>query len=151
MFAIRPTALRRAAPLALLCALALPGCSKKNEPTGPRGDATGEHLVAFASDRGRAAGDYGIALYDVDQGGFHALPNLDEAGSESDPCISNDGRFVTFAATRGGGTTGSDVFIYDRLIQLLLPTPGLNTARDESWPRFTYDSVHLAFVTKLAS
>ncbi|HEY6196230.1 MAG TPA: hypothetical protein VI504_14435 [Candidatus Eisenbacteria bacterium] len=147
----RAAGLRAAAPLVLLSALVLAGCSKKDAPTGPRGDATGEHLVAFASDRGRAAGDHGIALYDVDQAGFHGLPGLDDAGSESDPCISNDGRFLTFIATRGGGSTGSDVYIYDRLNQLLLPTPGLNSARDESWPRFTYDSVHLAFVTKLAS
>src|ERR1043166_7811549 len=147
----RAPALHAAAPPGLLSALVLAGCSKKDEPTGPRGDATGEHLVAVATDRGRTAGDLGIALYDLDLGGFHALPNLYDAGSESDPCVSNDGRFLAFAAARGGGTTGGNVYLYDRLNEVLLPTPGLNSVRDESWPRFSYDSVHLAFVTAPAS
>lgn len=143
---------RRAAPLALLSALWLAGCGgKSSQPAGPAGDNSGERLVVFASDGGRPAGDHGIALYDFDLGAFHSLAGLDDVGSESDPCISNDGNFVVFSATRGSGATGSDIYIYDRLKQALLPTPGLNTARNESWPRFTYDSVHLAFVTSLAT
>lgn len=147
----RPFA-RRADALALLSALLLAGCGgKSSQPTGPAGDNSGERLVVFASDGGRPAGDHGIGLYDFDAGGFHSLKNLDDVGSESDPCISNDGNFVVFSATRGSGATGSDVYIYDRLNQVLLPAPGLNTVRNESWPRFTYDSVHLAFVTQLGT
>lgn len=143
---------RLAKLFALACAFALAGCGgKSNQPTGPKGDVAGERLVAFASDRGRPAGDHGIALYDLLAGGFRSLAGLDDVGSESDPCISNDGNFVTFAATRGGGATGSDVYIYDRLNQVLLPTPGLNTARDERWPRFTYDSIKLAFTRETAT
>lgn len=139
-----------AACLACLAAGSLTGCGKKSQPAGPVGESGGDHLVAFATDRGRAAGDYALALYDLDAGGFHSLANLDAAGSESEPCVSDDGNFVSFAATRGS-STGSDLYIYDRLNQVLLPTPGLNTVRDETWPRFTYDSVHLAFVTRLAA
>ena len=142
----------RAVRLVLLSALLLAGCGgKSSQPTGPAGDNSGERLVVYASDGGRPAGDHGIALYDFDAGGFHSLKNLDDVSGEADPCVSNDGNFVAFTATRGSGATGSDIYIYDRLNQALLPTPGLNTVRNESWPRFTYDSVHLAFVTTLAT
>src|SRR5712671_780600 len=108
MARIRTLAARHAArlarTLALLLACAIAGCSKKDQPTGPRGDNTGEHLVAYASDQGRPAGDHGIALYDMDVGGFRSLANLDDAGSEAEPCISDDGNFVAFSATRGTGT-----------------------------------------------
>ena len=132
--------------LALLALLALTGCGKGNTSTGPTGDTTGEHLVVFSTDRSRPAGDHGLALYDLDAGGFRGIPNLDATGQELDPCVSNDGNFIAFRAVRGDGSTGSDLYVYDRLNQALLATPNLNTTRDETWPRFTYDSVKLAFV-----
>ncbi len=135
-----------------LFALPLVSCGKKSTaPTGPNGDNAGEHLVAFTSDRGRAAGDQAIALYDIDLNGFRAMPGIDAAGSESDPCLSNDGNFIVFTASRTGGTTGSDLYLYDRFNEALLSTPNLNTVRDESWPRFTYDSAKLAFVRALST
>jgi len=127
------------------------GCGGNSQPTGPNGDNGGEHLVVFASDRGRAAGDHGLALYDLDQNGFRALPNLDATGSESDPCMSNDGNFIVFSATRGGGSTGTDLYLYDRFNEGLLSTPNLNTVDNESWPRFTYDSARLLFVRTLST
>jgi Tol biopolymer transport system component len=135
--------------LALLC---FSGCAgNPTQPSGPSGDNSGEHLVVFATDRARAAGDYALGLYDLDNAGFRSLANLDAAGVESEPCLSNDGGFIAFAATRGSGATLSDIYLYDRLTQALIPTPGLNTTGAESWPRFTYDSVQLAFVTQLVS
>jgi Tol biopolymer transport system component len=146
-----PTLRQALRPAALLALLLATGCGKGNESTAPTGDNTGEHLVIFATDRARPAGDHGLALYDFDAPGFRGMPNLDATGSESDPCLSNDGNFVAFAAVRGSGSTGSDLYVYDRLNQGLLPTPNLNTTLDESWPRFTYDSVKLAFVRRLGS
>jgi len=135
-------------PVAL--ALLLAGCGgNPSQPVGPKGDNTGEHLLIYTSDAGRPAGEHGIVLYDFDRNVFHALPNLDAPGSEFDPCLSNDGNFITFSATRGA--TGSDIYVYDRLNEGLLPTPGLNSAQDETWPRFTFDSVKLAFVRRLAT
>ncbi len=158
---MRPTFARRPSVLALavlalavlaLAVLALAGCGgNPTQPGGPPGDNAGNHLVVFATDRARTAGDYALGLYDLDNAGFRSLANLDAAGVESDPCLSNDGNFIVFSATRGSGATLSDLYIYDRLAQQFLPTPGLNSARAESWPRFTYDSVKLAFVTRLAS
>lgn len=144
-----PCIARRTAMCTLLATLPLTGCGKKPQPTGPTGDNTGVHLVAYATDEGRTAGDHGIALYDLDVGKFRSLAHLDASGSESEPCLSDDGNFVAFAATRGSESTGSDLYVYDRLHQALLETPSLNTVRDESWPRFTYDSVKLAFAQQL--
>lgn len=145
---------RRNHPLvlaALALAALLAGCGGNSQPTGPNGDNGGNHLVVFTSDRGRAAGDQGLALYDLDQNGFRALPNVDAPGSESDPCLSNDGNFIVFSATRGGGSTGSDLYLYDRFNEGLLATPNLNTVNHELWPRFTYDSAKLVFVRALST
>ena len=136
---------------ALVALLLVSGCGKGNDATAPTGDNTGEHLVIFATDRARPAGDHGLALYDFDAAGFRGMPNLDGTGEETQPCLSNDGNFVAFRATRGSGATGSDLYVYDRVNQGLLATPNLNTTQDESWPRFTYDAVKLAFVRKLGS
>ena len=148
-----PTRSQHLPRLIALASLAwLTGCGgKTGESTGPGGDNTGSHLVVFASDRGRPAADHGIALYDLDVNGFRSLAGLDADGSETDPCLSNDGGFIAFSATRGGGATGSDLYLYDRLNQGLLATPNLNTIRNETWPRFTYDAVKLAFVRNLSS
>jgi Tol biopolymer transport system component len=141
-----------AALATLTVALALAGCGgNPTKATGPRGDVTGEHLVVYTSDAGRTAGDHGIVLFDFDLAAFHALPGIDAPGSEFDPCLSNDGGFIAFSAARSTSRTDSDVFLYDRLNQGLIATPNLNTAADETWPRFTYDSVHLAFVRRLPS
>ncbi|HEV2104115.1 MAG TPA: hypothetical protein VGU27_00190 [Candidatus Eisenbacteria bacterium] len=150
---MRPTSIRparRALPpaLAALAALAVlaAGCSKTGKVTGPQGDDSGEHLVAFASDR-NSPGTFHVYLYDLDQLGFHLLPGLTAGESDREPAISNDGRFIAFSAVRArGGAGGRDVYVYDRLQQQLVATPGLNTAADEVQPRFTYDAVKLAFV-----
>ena len=135
--------------LTLLLVAALGGCSAAEKVTGPPGDDAGEHLVVFGTDRVGTAGAYDIVVYDLDNGGFRSLAGLNASGPEFEPCLSNDGRFVTFNAARGAG--GPDIFVYDRLTQGLLATPGLNTAAAETHPRFTYDSVHLAFVRDSSS
>jgi len=139
----------RAALPPVLALAVLAGCGGSKPPTGPAGDAGGEHLVIYTTDAGQPSGVHGLALYDLDLSAYHVLPGIDAPGSEFDPCVSNDGRFVTFSAVRG--TTGNDVYVYDRLNAGLVPTPNLNTSEDETWPRFTFDSVKLAFVRRLAS
>lgn len=132
------------APLLLLAALLGAGCGKESQPTAPVGDTGGIDLLVFRTDR-TTAGNYDVWMYDVNEVGFRALPNLNSADDESEPCLSNDGSLVAFASNRPGGG-GSDVYVYDREGLALVATPGLNTPADETWPRFAYDSVNLAFV-----
>lgn len=130
---------------ALILAGALAGCSKTQKVSGPTGDTGGEHLLVFRTDRA-SSGQFDVALFDLDQRGFRSVAGLNSTFDESEPCLSNDGYFVTFASNRSSGLGGYDVYVYDRQNQVLLPTPNLNSAADETAPRFSYDSVHLAFV-----
>jgi Tol biopolymer transport system component len=101
----------------------------------------------FCTTRGSGTtSEYDVALYDADQGGFRSLKNLNSTYGQSEPCLSDDGGYVCFASGRPTGYGGSDVYIYSRQSQALIATPGLNTGANESWPRFTHDSVRLAFV-----
>lgn len=142
-----PTPKRFAPFLAVLLGMALlaAGCGKKSTPTAPGGDTGGVNLLVYRSDRS-TAGQFDVWLYDLDEVGFRALPNLNSASDESEPCLSNDGTLVAFASDRAGGAGGSDVYVYDREGEALAATPGLNTPANETWPRFAYDSVNLAFV-----
>ena len=62
--------------LALLALSA--GCGAVGEQTGPNGDASGERLLVFATDRPGTAGGFDVWLYDLDAAGFRALPGLDD-------------------------------------------------------------------------
>lgn len=134
------------ATLLLSPALLAAGCGSKSTPTAPVGDTGGVNLLVYRGDRTSSPGQYDVWLYDLDEAGFRAVPNLNSAGDESEPCLSNDGNLIVFASDRAGGAGGSDVYVYDRASESPVPAPGLNTAADERWPRLAYDSVNLAFV-----
>ncbi|MCC6651791.1 MAG: PD40 domain-containing protein [Candidatus Eisenbacteria bacterium] len=140
--------IRRTSPALAILALALlalsAGCDAVGKQTGPNGDASGEHLLVFATDRPGTAGGFDVWLYDLDAAGFRALPNLNGATSESEPVISDDGQLIAFA--RPGGAGGSDVFVYGRRDEAMADVPNLNSAADETHPRFAHDSRYLAFV-----
>jgi Tol biopolymer transport system component len=116
--------------------------------TGPTGDSTGEHLIAFASDRNQAAGQYDIYLYDLDQLGFRVLTGLNSSTPDLQPALSPDGRFIAFQSARGA--TGSDILLYDRSVGALIGLPGVNTNADETEPAFTGDQLKLAFVQSIS-
>lgn len=136
-------AFRTYAWAALLSAVA--GCGGGDDVTGPPGDAGGEHLVVFATDRAQP-GNSEIALYDLDASGFRSLANLNNSAADVEPCLSEDGNFVVWASDRSGGNGGFDIYFYDRLQQTLFALPGLNSGRSERWPRFARGSQRLAFV-----
>ncbi|HTR97606.1 MAG TPA: hypothetical protein VMH61_06860 [Candidatus Acidoferrales bacterium] len=136
------------AGLLVALALAAAGCGGSSKTSGPTGDDGGTHLLAFATDR--ATGDslrLQVALLDLDQQGYRSVSNLNATGSDQEePCISDDGGFVCFSSNRPGGKGGTDLYLYRRLeADVIAPAP-LESSANESWPRFTYDSVRIAFV-----
>lgn len=100
----------------------------------------------FATTRASGTTEYDIALFDLDLGGYRSLVNLNSTYGQSEPCVTDDGQYVVFASPRPTGSGGSDLFLYKRVSQALVPTPGLNSGSNETWPRFTHDSVRLCFV-----
>ena len=147
----------RLAPLAskagfLPLALALiSGCGESSKPVVPGGgDVGGTHLVVFASDRGQAAGQFDLYLYDLDALGFRAIRNISSAtAADRHPAISSDGLVIAFESSRGGPEM-TDILLYSRYQQALIPLPGVNTNADELEPCFTGDAIKLAF-TRLAA
>ena len=136
---------------ALLAACALlvtsAGCGKSKKTTGPSGDDSGLHLLAFATTRvSGTPAEYDVVIYDSDAGVYHSTAGLNAAVVQSQPCIADDGSVVAFASTRTGGAGGSDILIYDRLNQTVKAPANLNTAANETYPRFTHDNKKLAFV-----
>src|SRR5262249_13161057 len=112
-------------------------------PTGT-GDISGRRLVAFASDRGNAVGQYDVYLWDFDSLRFRAVPGLNFTSAERHPSITSDGRFIAFQVNRGGGA-GADIEIYDRKAQAYVNLPRLDTANDENEPAFTGDGRMLCY------
>jgi len=137
---------RRAALAALALPLALSAlsCSKSDTFKVTPCDNEGTHLIAFSSDRDHA-GQYDIYLYDADVPGFRLLQSLNSAtAADSSPSLSSDGQVIAFVSARG--TTGSDIYVYERVSCAFVPTGGINSAGDETDPCFTGDTRRLAFV-----
>jgi Tol biopolymer transport system component len=128
----------------LLFALALPSCSKKDTTGVTRCDNEGYDLIAFSSDRGHP-GQYDLYLFDAVQSAYRLLKDLNHpTASDSSPALSADGQLVAFVSARG--TSGTDLYVYERLSCGFVSTPGLNGPGDETEPVFTGDTRRLAFV-----
>ena len=125
-----------------LFAMVAAGCGEETFRAPP--DCEGIRIVAY----GRRALDGGtsdIFLFDYLEGGFRALPNLnDGALPDIEPAISVDGRFIAFQ--REPSLTESDVHVYDRCQDLVLPQAGVNTVLRERQPAFSGNVQRLAFV-----
>lgn len=117
------------------------GCGKETFKALP--DCDGRHMVASAR-RPVAGGQADIYLFDYDGNGFHLMPNLNDAVlSDLNPSLSVDGRFIAFERELGPNDT--DILVYDRCQDLILPQPGLNSVYREGQPAFSGDGLHLAF------
>ena len=137
---------RASALAALTLSIAAAGCGKTRK-AAPIGDVGGEHLLVFCTTRASGTpSEYDVALYDADAGGFRSVVGLNSTYGQSEPCLSDDGGFICFASPRATGSGGSDIYVYGREAEALVATPGLNTAANETYPRFTHDSVRMAFV-----
>lgn len=128
-----------------LLAAAAAGCGGGTDVAGPPGDAGGEHLVLFITDRAQP-GNLEVGLYDLDESGFRSLANLNNSAADVEPCLSEDGNFIVWASDRAGGSGSYDIYFYDRLLQERIALPGLNSGRSERWPRFTRGLQRLCFV-----
>src|SRR6266581_7612415 len=142
------TPYRTASQVALLAfALGLlAGCGSSGSTTGPSvGDTGGSHLVVFASDRGQSAGQFDLYLYDIDAQGFRLIRGISSpTAPDLHPAITSDGLVIAFQSDRGAGTK-SDILLYARSRQGLIPLTGVNTADDEIEPSFTFDALKMAF------
>jgi Tol biopolymer transport system component len=117
------------------------GCGKDTFKALP--DCDGRHLIVSAR-RPVAGGQADVYLFDYDGNGFHLMPNLNDAQlSDLNPTLSADGRFVAFEREMGPGDT--DILVYDRCQDLLLPQPGLNSVYSEGQPAFSANGLRLAF------
>ncbi len=129
------------AALTALTALAAGGCGQDTVVVPP--DCSGRRLVTYA--RRPVAGLADVYLFDFDGNGFHLMPNLNSPTlNDVNPTLSGDGRFIAFERELNSGD--SDILLYDRCADQLLPQPGLNTPGFEGQPAFSYDGLRLAFV-----
>ena len=145
---------RRSRPLAAACltfaflalAVLASGCGNATKSSKPvSGDTGGMHLVVFASDRNRAAGQFDLYLYDLDAQGFRLISGINSPTvPDLHPAISSDGLVIAFESN-AGGPTGSDILLYSRSLQQLIALPGVNTVADETEPSFTGDASRMAF------
>src|SRR4029453_16484528 len=88
----------------LLTALVLAGCGEDEFQTPP--DCGGTHLLLFSSDR--FPGRYEVFLYDLDEGGFRLLTELNSKVADNlNPAITSDAQVIAFETNRG--TTGKEL------------------------------------------
>jgi Tol biopolymer transport system component len=147
---LRPRDLAGAAALLAAAAL-MAGCSNTNKITGATGNTNGTHLVVFSSDRAGPVGQYDLYLYDLDAGGFRAITGINSASfPDRHPTISSDARFIAFQSNRGG-SSGSDILLYDRAVPAMVALNGANTNADETEPAFTGDAQRLCFVQQVGA
>lgn len=81
-----------------------------NSPASELEPAIASRYIVFMSDRN---GSQDIYLYDAQERRLSSLPDLNSFDMiASHPSISEDGRYVVFAASRRGRKT--DIYLYDR-------------------------------------
>jgi len=127
--------------LALAAVGSLAGCSTATKPLGT-GDFSGLNLVAFASDRGNALGQYDIFLLDLDTSMLKGLPGIITTAPERHPSISSDGRFIAYQVDRG---LGDRIEVYDRRNQTVDKMTEANTGVAQREPAFSGDGGKLVF------
>ncbi len=128
--------------------LPVPGLNSPSRETEPCLSADGEWL-AFVStrpdrpDAPAGTGNLNVYLYSLRERRLAPVPGLNGPGAEQSPALSPDGRFLAFVSERFGQTGARDLFLYDRSPASgpprLLPTPGLNSVRDDMDPALAWD------------
>ncbi len=112
--------------------------------SSPATDLHGNLIAYVASSSGSSA----IRVYDRATGLARATPGLAASGSDVDPVLSPDGRWLVFASNRPDttGTPGNfNLFLYDLSGDSLVAMPGVNSPGDERHPSISRSSDFIAF------
>jgi len=129
--------------VAALALAAIAGCGGSN-PAAPPGDSRA-HLIVFASDRNQI-GQFDLYLYDLDGLGNSLSTAINSPTSpDLHPTITPNGGTVAFESTRPGGAGGSDIYFYDRGLNVFVSVTGINTPADETEPAFSHTATKLVF------
>jgi Tol biopolymer transport system component len=127
--------------------LDLPGLNSPSRETEPWLSANGRWLTFVSTrptqpNRPVGTGGLDVYLYDLAEKRLVDLPGLNGAGPDQSPTLSPDGRYLAFVSERLGNAGHRDVYLYDRSPAdgkpRLLPTPGLNSVRDDVDPALAY-------------
>ncbi len=95
----------------------MPNLNSAGNDTYPSVSGNGQ-LVAFQSDRD-GSGD--IYLYDIANKAFADVAGINSDAHDMSPSLSSDGRYIAFASGRSGGSGGSDIYLYDRTAEQMIP------------------------------
>jgi Tol biopolymer transport system component len=63
---------------------------------------------------------------------------LNATGHEQSPAFSPDGRWLVFVSERVRGAGERDLYLYDRTLGRLLPTPELNSPAEDFDPAVSW-------------
>jgi Tol biopolymer transport system component len=101
----------------------LPGVNTPDQPELDPAITLDDRFVAF--ERGPAAGDVNVLLYDRCAATLLPQPGINTAAAETDPAFSHDGLKLAFVRDTVGGTR---IRLYDGSVLRLVPLAGLETA-----------------------
>ncbi len=89
-----------------------------------------------------------LRLWDMRAKKLLTLPDRNKSGSDAQPAMSGDGRWMAFCGwQRPGGLGAHDLFLYDLKENRLVDLPNLNTEYDEQAPALSQDGRWLAYIT----
>ena len=113
----------------------------------PAPDMTGAR-IAFVSDRN---GNPDVFVYDATGDSLLDLPDLASDSTDTEPCLTRDGRYLAFASTRAGGAGGFDLYLYDLQTKALIALDAaLHTPADERNPTLSDDANVISFESNRA-
>lgn len=111
------------------------------------------NLLAFAGwNRPGAGQGWHVFLYDKSAKKLVDLPGANSQGFDDRmPSLSGDGRYLAFVSNRSGGAGLTDIYLFDRKENRLLPLPQLNSEHADIEPSLSGDGHLLAFTSERPS
>lgn len=122
-----------------------------NAQMNPTFAGSGKLLAFSAWNRPGAAQGWRIFLFDVEAQKLLDLPGL--TGADTDerlPALSSDGRFLAYATNAKTGAGLTDVFLFDRQVNKVLPLPEMNSKAMDAEPSLSSDGKRIAFTSDRA-